>query len=103
MAVTGEPTLREVALTLERIESEFTRRFADLANSVSLMVTRDLYEAHRAAIQDDIADLRDQLKTERERKAADRRMVVSALLAAGLALLVAIVGAALLAGLKLKS
>jgi len=83
------------------MESEFSRRLAELAQAVSQMVTRDLYEAHRSAMHDDIAELRGELRAERERRVADRRMVHSALLAAGLSLLVSIIGGALMAALKL--
>src|SRR5690606_9739884 len=99
--VPAEPTLGELARLIERMESEFSRRLAELAQAVSQMVTRDLYEAHRSAMQDDIAELRGELRAERERRVADRRMVHSALLAAGLSLLVSIIGGALMAALKL--
>ncbi|MGP4092921.1 hypothetical protein [Nonomuraea sp. KM90] len=78
------------------------RRFSELNATIGILVTRDLYEAHRTALLEDIAQLREDLKTERERKAADRRMVVGALIAAGLSLIVAIVAAALLLALGLK-
>jgi len=99
--VPAEPTLGELARLIERMESEFSRRLAELAQAVSRMVTRDLYEAHRNAMQDDIAELRGELRAERERRVADRRMVHSALLAAGLSLLVSIIGGALMAAFKL--
>lgn len=100
--MTTEPTLGEVARTLDRIESEFSRRFADLAQSVSLMITRDLYEAHRAAMQDDITDLRTQLTREADRRAADRRMVHGAFITASLSILVTVVGAALVIAFRLS-
>ncbi|WP_214322101.1 hypothetical protein [Nonomuraea sediminis] len=98
----GEPTLGEVARTLERFERTTDARFGDLVTSISLMVTRDLYEAHRTEYRDDITQLREELKAEREhvreelkadrdRKASDRRMVVGALISAGLAVVVAII------------
>ena len=88
---TDEPTLGEVARTLERFERATTARFADLATSISLMVTRDLYEAHRTALLEDMGQIREELKTERDRRAADRRMVVGSVLSAALAVVVAIV------------
>lgn len=97
-----EPTLGEVARTLGRFADDTRTRFAELNSTISLMVTRDLYEAHRAAMQDDIKDLQAELKAERERKSADRRMVVSSMVAAGLSLIVTIVAAALLLALGLK-
>ncbi|WP_326828980.1 hypothetical protein OIE13_28955 [Streptosporangium sp. NBC_01810] len=104
----GEATLGEVARTLDRFERSTNARLAEVAASISLMVTRDLYEAHRAAMLDDIAQLRSELKTERECKAADRRMVTAALISAALisaalSLVVAIVAAALLVAFRLNS
>jgi len=107
-----EPTLGEVVRTLVRIERDFgtrldelqadtQRRFSELNTTIGIFVTRDLYEAHRSAMQDDIAELQGELRAERERRVADRRMVHSALLAAGLSLLVSIIGGALMAALKL--
>lgn len=101
-----EPTLGEVARTLERFERTTNARFADLQTAISLMVTRDLYEAHRTALLEDMGQLRDEIKAEREarladqkiaddRKAADRRMAVGAFLGAGLAIVVAVVTALL--------
>lgn len=98
----SEPTLGEVARTLERLEAEMSRRLDQLAQAMSQMVTRDLHDAHRAAMQEDIAEIREELRAERERRAADRRMVVSALLAAGLSVVVTIVSAALTIALGLK-
>lgn len=110
MTVTGEPTMGELARTLERMDHELNRRdvelnrrLAEVAATLSQMVARDLYEAHRTGMQEDINQLREELKTERDRKTADRRMVISAFLAAALSLVVAIVGAALLIALKLNS
>jgi Flp pilus assembly protein TadB len=97
-----EPTLGEVARTLERFERSTNSRLAELATSISLMVTRDLYEAHRAAMQDDITDIREQLKTEQERRVGDKRSINGAFISAGLSLLVAIVSAALLIAFGLK-
>lgn len=93
-----EPTLGEVARTLDRFVEDTQRRFAELNTTIGILVTRDLYEAHRAAMQEDIAQIREDLKTERDGKRADRRMVVSSLIAAGLSLIVA----ALLLALGLK-
>lgn len=98
----SEPTLGEVARTLERLELEVSRRLDQLAAAMSQMVTRDLHEAHRAALQEDITELRGELRGERERRAADRRMIVGALLAAGLSLVVTIVGGALVIALGWK-
>ncbi|MCC5580572.1 hypothetical protein IMZ11_33640 [Microtetraspora sp. AC03309] len=102
MTTTGEPTLYELARTLERMDTELNRRLAEVAQTISQMVTRDLYEAHRAGLVEDIAQLREELKAERDKKTADRRMVVGALLAAGLSLIVTIVGAALVIAFKLN-
>ncbi|MFE3452370.1 hypothetical protein ACFXJ8_25950 [Nonomuraea sp. NPDC059194] len=103
---TDEPTLGEVARTLERFERTTNARFADLATSISLMITRDLYEAHRTALLEDIGQLReemkadrDDLKREQDRRTQDRRMVVSALIAAALAVLVGILNVALKNGI----
>ncbi|MFI6909868.1 hypothetical protein ACIBKY_52010 [Nonomuraea sp. NPDC050394] len=94
-----DPTLGEVARTLERFERTTNDRFASLATSITLMITRDLYEAHRTALLEDMGQLREDLKQERDRRAADRRMVVSALLAAGLAIVVGILNVALKNGI----
>lgn len=109
MTIAGEPTLGELARTLERMDVELNRRdvelnrrLAEVAQALSQMVARDLYEAHRTSMQEDINELRQELKNERDKKTADRRMVISAFLAAGLSLVVAIVCAALLAALKLQ-
>lgn len=91
MTMPGDATIGEVARTLERFERTTNTRLSELATSLSLMVTRDLYDAHRAAMQDDINEVRAELKADRERKAADRRMVVSAFLAAALAVVVAVI------------
>lgn len=110
MSVVGDPSLGELARTLERMETEINRRLADMATTLSQMVMRDLYEAHRAAMQEDIDQLRQGLKDareerekERERQAVSRRMVVGAFLSAALSLLVTIIGTALLVALKLNS
>ncbi|PZG53120.1 hypothetical protein C1I98_06065 [Spongiactinospora gelatinilytica] len=97
-----EPTIGEVARTLNRFVEDTQRRFSELSTTIHILVTRDLYEAHRSAMQEDIAQLRDELKAERDRKTADRRMVVAALISAGLSLIVAIVAAALLLALGIK-
>ncbi|RBQ21631.1 hypothetical protein DP939_02660 [Spongiactinospora rosea] len=97
-----EPTIGEVGRTLSSFVLDTRERFAQLRASIDVMVTRDLYEAHRTAMQEDIVQLREELRTERERKAADRRMVVAALISAGLSLVVAIVAAALLLALGIK-
>lgn len=96
---TEEPTLGEVARTLERFERTTNDRFASLATAISLMITRDLYEAHRTALLEDLGQIRDELKREQDRRGADRRMVVSALIAAGLAVLVGILNVALKNGI----
>ncbi|MFI6477349.1 hypothetical protein ACIBH1_05415 [Nonomuraea sp. NPDC050663] len=96
---TEEPTLGEVARTLERFERTTNDRFASLATAISLMITRDLYEAHRTALLEDIGQIRDELKREQDRRGADRRMVVSALIGAGLAVLVGILNLALKNGI----
>jgi len=102
VTTSGDPTLGELVRTLERMETEINRRLADMATTLSQMVMRDLYEAHRAAMQEDIEQLRQELRDareerekERERQAGSRRMVVGAFLAAALSLLVAIIGNAL--------
>jgi hypothetical protein len=97
-----EPTLGEVARTLNRFVEDTQRRFSELNATIGILVTRDLYEAHRTALLEDIAQLREELKTDRDRKAADRRMVVGSLIAAGLSLIVTIVAAALVLALGLK-
>lgn len=109
MTTAGDPTLGELARTLERMETEINRRLAEMATTLSQMVMRDLYEAHRAAMQEDIDQLRQELKgvreereRERERQAASRRMVVGAFLAAALSLLVTIISTALMVALKLN-
>lgn len=86
-----DATIGEVARTLDRFERTTNSRLTELATSLSLMVTRDLYEAHRAEMRDDISQLRDELKAERDRKVADRRMVVGSFLTASLAIVVAII------------
>lgn len=95
----GEPTLGEVARTLERFEKAANARFAELNAAISLMVTRDLYEAHRQAMERDISELWAELKGEREKRAADRRMVVGTLLTAVLAVVVGILNVALKNGI----
>ncbi len=108
-----EPTLGEVARTLARFADDTRSRFAELNTAIGLMVTRDLYEAHRAAMQEDIRELHAQLKAERDARAADekadrdsraadRRMIQGALIAAGLSLVVTVVAAALVLALGLK-
>ena len=119
-----EPTLGEVARTLNRFVEDTQRRFAELTadnqrryaelnTTIGILVTRDLYEAHRTALLEDIAQLRDELKAEREgraadkktdqdSRAADRRMVQGALIAAGLSLAVTLIAAALVLALGLK-
>lgn len=102
MTSSGGPTLGELVRTLERMESELNRRLSEVAQALDNMVTRDLHEAHRTAILDDITEIRDQLKSERERRAADRRMVVGSILTAALSLLVGIVSAAITIALRLN-
>lgn len=108
-----EPTLGEVARTLNRFVEDTQRRFSELNATIGILVTRDLYEAHRTAMQEDIRELQAELKaereeraadqkTERESRAADRRMVQGALIAAGLSLIVTVVAAALVLALGLK-
>ena len=97
-----EPTLGEVARTLNRFVEDTQRRFAELNTTIGILVTRDLYEAHRTALLEDIAQLREELKGERDRKAADRRMILGAVIAAVLSLIVTIVGTALVLALGLK-
>jgi len=103
--VSTEPTLGEVVRTLERIEIDISRRFAELGARLDRVVGTDVYEAHRAATDEriktvaaDIEDLREDLERERTERRADRRVVVGAVLAAALALIVAGLSAAL--GLK---
>lgn len=97
-----QPTLGELARTLERLEAEVSRRLDQICEQMSHMITRDLHNAHLAATQEAIAQIRDDLRTERERRAADRRMVTGALLTAALSLVVTVVGAALMIALRLQ-
>lgn len=108
-----EPTLGEVARTLNRFVEDTQRRFAELTAdnqrryaeltaTIGILVTRDLYEAHRTALLEDIAQLREELKTDRERKAAERRMVIGSIIAAILSIIVTVVAAALVLALGLK-
>ncbi|MEU4578917.1 hypothetical protein [Nonomuraea sp. NPDC023979] len=108
-----EPTLGEVARTLNRFVEDTQRRFSDLNTTIGIFVTRDLYEAHRAAMQEDIKELQaemkaeqdrraDEKKTEQDRRSADRRMAHSALIGAALSLIVTVVAAALVLALGLK-
>jgi len=99
----GEPTLAELGRTLERMDAELNRRLTEMAATLSQMVTRDLYEAHRTAMQDDINELRAQLQFDRDRRSAERRMVVGAAITAVFSLIVAVVAAALLVALKINS
>ncbi|WP_066360233.1 hypothetical protein [Herbidospora mongoliensis] len=92
----GDLSLYEMARTLVRMEGEINRRLGDVAQTLSQMVTRDLHDAHRAAMQRDIDDLVAEIRAERERRAADKRMVTAAFITAGLSLVVAVVAAALL-------
>lgn len=123
MTMPDEPTLGEVVRTLVRIERDFgtrldelqadtQRRFSELNTTIGIFVTRDLYEAHRTAMQEDLKELQAELKAEREaraderkteqdRRAADRRMIVGALIGAALSLIVTITGAALVLALGL--
>src|SRR5690606_9269666 len=81
-----QPSLGELARALERLEAEVSRRLDQIYAQMSQMITRDLHDAHRAALHEAIAQLREDIRTERERRAADRRMVMSALLTATLSL-----------------
>ncbi|MFG3439943.1 hypothetical protein ACGF0J_22070 [Nonomuraea sp. NPDC047897] len=102
-----------MARTLNRFVEDTQRRFSELNTTIGILVTRDLYEAHRAAILDDLRQLQAELKAERdgrqadqkaerEGRAADRRMVHGALVAAALSLIVTIVAAAFVVALGLK-
>jgi len=93
-----QPSLGELARALERLESEVSRRLDQIYAQMSQMITRDLHDAHRAALHEAIAQLREDIRTERERRAADRRMVMSALLTATLSLVVAVLSAAMQGG-----
>ncbi|MBB5137564.1 C4-dicarboxylate-specific signal transduction histidine kinase [Thermocatellispora tengchongensis] len=102
----SEPSLGEITRTIERFEADTKARFAELSASMALMVTRDLYEVQRVAMVEDITELREALRAEQEshvaerraeadRRQADRRMVVSALLTAFLSIAAQIIQAAL--------
>lgn len=104
-----EPTLGELARVLARFEADTSRRLDELTARLDHMVTKDLYEAHRAATAEritavaaDLDELREGLDKERAERRADRRVIVSAALGAALALLVAIVSAVVLAAFGLK-
>ncbi|MFI6813784.1 hypothetical protein ACIBG7_15290 [Nonomuraea sp. NPDC050328] len=63
------------------------------------MVTRDLYEAHRTALLEDLSQIREEQKREKDGRAADRRMVLSALIAAALAFVIGILNVAVMNGI----
>ena len=101
----GEPTLGEVVRTLERFEQDVSRRLDELKAAFDRAVTADVYDAHRTAMNSridtalaEVAELRTELDAEKRERRADRRIIV----AAALSLLVAVVGAALIAALGIQ-
>ena len=93
----NEPTLGEVARTLVRIETDIGRRLDDIVGRLDRFVAVEVYEAHRAALGDDLDDLAaelDELHQQRrddiERRAADRRILTGAVTAAVLSLVVSV-------------
>lgn len=109
-----DPSYSHLGELLTLIREEMRRGFADIKAELSDRVSVDVYEADKrladernsrlgaevAELRADIDRAEERVDDERtradERRAADRRMIVSALLGAGLALVVAIASAALL-------
>lgn len=112
MATEVEPTLAELGRTLERIERDIGRRFDEMRAELASSVRTEVYEAHRQAMQaqiavavekvadlrEDLDELRDALAAEKKERRADRRIYISALLS----LLVVVAGAFLVAAFGLK-
>lgn len=107
-----EPTLGEVVRTLARIERDLGTRLDQITARLDRVITVELYEAHQAAVdrriteaETEIADMKKQREIERQRdddrQAANRRMIVGALIGAALSLIVTITGAALVLALGL--
>ncbi|MEU6033965.1 hypothetical protein ABZ801_01000 [Actinomadura sp. NPDC047616] len=104
-----EPTLAEVARTLSRIEAELGRRLDDIAGRLDRYISIEVYEAHRAAtgarlddLSNQIGELHQQRRADDERRAADRRVLTGAAIAAALSLVVSLLGAVITAALGLK-
>jgi len=104
-----EPTLGEVVRTLARIERDLGTRLDGITARLDRVITVELYEAHQkateqrfGAVEAEVAELKEQRQRDDERRAADRRMVVGAVIAAVLSLIVTIVGAALVLAFGLK-
>lgn len=98
----AEPTLGELARLLARFEADMQRRLDELTERLDDVITKDLYEAHRAATFDrinvvaaDVEKLTRDLDKEREQRRVDRRVLVGATVSAALSLMVAVLLAAL--------
>ena len=100
-----EPTLGEVARTLDRFEKEVVRRFDEINAHMQRVVITEVYDAHRAALgariddaEREVAEVRTELDTERRERRADRRVYIGALLS----LLAAVVAAGVAVALGWK-
>lgn len=104
-----EPTLGEVVRTLARIERDLGTRLDGITAQLNRVITIELYEAHQAAatqrfesVEGDVKELKDQRRLDDDRRAADRRMVIGAVISAVLAVIVALASAALLIAFGLQ-
>ncbi|MGP4095487.1 hypothetical protein [Nonomuraea sp. KM90] len=101
-----EPTLGEVVRSLARIERDLGTRFDGITARLDRVITVELYEAHQkaveqrfVAVESEATDLKEQRLRDDEKRTADRRMVVGALITAKLS--PTIIAAALLLALGL--
>ncbi|MER7063904.1 hypothetical protein [Streptomyces albidoflavus] len=104
-----EPTLGEVVRTLTRIERDLSVRLDGITARLDRVITVELYEAHQAAVSQRIEaaegavkELQEQRRRDEERRAADRRMVIGAVIGAVLSLIVALASAGLLVAFGLQ-
>lgn len=88
----NEPTLGEIGRNLYDMREDLRALRGEL-------VHKDVYYAERRTLEDSIRSVETQLAVTREDRKTLHRMVIGALLAAGLSILVNLIGPAIQAGL----